>query len=221
MARTLNSTAARHVADLHCSRGIDIKLGVHVTEADDQGLTLSDGTAIEADIAVIGIGIKPNIEFLEGSGIEIADGVVVDEGGRTNVPDVYAVGDVAAQMDPQLGRRVRVETWANAENQSQVVARNICGLASSYQDSPYFWSIQHGVNIQCVGAPTSDTDVIRATGTDGKFAVFHMTGGRLTGATTLGDGKTMGLARRLVAQRCAVSIEMLGNPDFDLRTLLR
>ena len=119
-ARALTPEMSHWVDDLHRRNGVDIRLGVSLDRFEGDGhvasAILGDGTRIDCDIAVIGIGVAPNTDLAEKAGLEIANGSVVDETGRTSHPDIYAAGDNTNHPNPILGKRIRLESWENAQN---------------------------------------------------------------------------------------------------------
>src|SRR5207249_2089372 len=115
---------------------------------------------IDCDLLMVGIGVMPAVEWLAGSGVELANGVVVDEHQRTNAPHVYAAGDVANWWHPLMRERLRVEHFDNAQNQGVAAARNILGLEQSYAPVPYFWSDQFDLHLQYVGHARGDDEVV-------------------------------------------------------------
>ncbi|MEO5779648.1 NAD(P)/FAD-dependent oxidoreductase [Arthrobacter oryzae] len=146
------------VAKLHTANGVDLVSGAAIEEfdtADGQvtGLRLADGRRFPADVVVVGIGAEPNVEWLEGSGVELRDGVVCDSMGRTNVPGIVAVGDCAAWFEDGLGRHRRVEHWTGALERAALAVQALLDHGAPQQPlkPPYFWSDQHGVKIQFAG----------------------------------------------------------------------
>ena len=143
--------------DLRCGAGVE---GIDRTP-DGLAVRLADGTAVGCDLVVVGIGVIPNIEWLEGSGIETDRAVLCDQHMRTSAPDVYALGDLASWYNPRYGERMRVEHWTNTVQQSTTVARNIVASSAgddpvAYDGIPYFWSDQYGHRLQLVGRATGD-----------------------------------------------------------------
>lgn len=179
------------VADLHREHGVDLRLGVGVeglrhgerTEA----VVLADGTTLDADVVVVGIGVTPNTDWLEGSGLAVADGVVCDASCLA-APGVVAAGDVARWAHPTLGD-LRIEHWDNAQDQGAHAARTLLadlagGRGEPYAPIPWFWSDQYDRKIQVAGRTGSEHDVEVVTGSVGerKFVALYGKGGRLTAA---------------------------------------
>lgn len=174
MLRVLGPEVGAVGGRLLTESGVDLRTGARMTrflEVDSGvGVELDDGTRISADTAVIGIGARPALEWLEGSGLQIDDGLACDERGRVQgAPRVWAVGDVAAWEDPVRGRRFRCEHWTNATDQARIVAQDILGGGDFTVPDPYVWSDQFGLKIQVVGRPDiADTVVaLHGDGLDG------------------------------------------------------
>ncbi|MFI5715822.1 NAD(P)/FAD-dependent oxidoreductase [Nocardia sp. NPDC051750] len=143
-------------AALHREHGVELRFEAQVqliTVADGRanGVRLQDGTDFEADAVLIAVGARPNLGLAESSGLLTGTGVLVDAGLTTSDPDIVAVGDIADQEHPVLGRRIRVEHWANALNQPAVAARTMLGLAASYDRLPYFFTDQYDLGMEYTG----------------------------------------------------------------------
>jgi NADPH-dependent 2,4-dienoyl-CoA reductase/sulfur reductase-like enzyme len=148
----------------HAASGVHLRLGVGVAsiEGDErvEAVRLSDGTRVPADVVVIGVGTIPETDWLNGSGLELDDGVICDEHlAAVGVPDVYAAGDVARWLHPRYGERVRMEHWTNAVEQGGVVAANIGGVPTVYDAVPYVWSDQLGARLQVFGRVRPDDEL--------------------------------------------------------------
>lgn len=146
------------VARLHTANGVNLVCGTAIesfdtTESSVTGLRLADGRYLPADVMVVGIGAEPNVEWLEGSGVELRDGVLCDSMGRTNIPGIVAVGDCAAWFEAGTGRHRRVEHWTGALERSALAVQALLDDAAPEQPlkPAYFWSDQHGVKIQFAG----------------------------------------------------------------------
>jgi NADPH-dependent 2,4-dienoyl-CoA reductase/sulfur reductase-like enzyme len=213
LAAVLGEQIGELVARLHRDEGVDVRLGVGVTEVRGAGhvdtVVLTDGTELPADLVVVGIGSRPATEWLDGSGIEVDNGVLCDEAGRTSAPNVWALGDVASWRDP-LGHQARVEHWSNVADQARVVVPAMLGRdVPSITVVPYFWSDQYDVKIQCLGEPQA-TDIVHLIEDDGrKFLAYYERDGVLVGVVGGGlPGKVMKV-RGKIAGGAPIS-EMLG-----------
>ncbi|HET7665688.1 MAG TPA: FAD/NAD(P)-binding oxidoreductase [Mycobacterium sp.] len=202
LASVLGEQIGSLVARLHRAEGVDVRCGVGV--ADVRGaekvekVVLSDGTEIDADIVVVGIGSQPATAWLEGSGIEVDNGVVCDAVGRASAPHVWAIGDVASWRHI-LGHQVRVEHWSNVADQARVLVPAMLGRDILATISvPYFWSDQYDVKIQCLGEPEA-TDTVHVVEDDGrKFLAFYERDGVVAGVVGGGmPGKVMKVRNKI------------------------
>ncbi|MGD1240639.1 NAD(P)/FAD-dependent oxidoreductase [Mycobacterium seoulense] len=204
LASVLGERIGELVARLHRAEGVDVRLGVGVTEVRGDTrvdtVVLTDGTELAADLVVIGIGSHPATGWLEGSGIEVDNGVLCDEAGRTSAPHVWALGDVASWRDA-TGHQARVEHWSNVADQTRVVVPAMLGQdVSSAVVVPYFWSDQYDVKIQCLGEPEA-TDTVHLIEDDGrKFLAYYERDGVLVGVVGGGmPGKVMKVRAKIAA----------------------
>jgi len=195
LERAIGAEMGAAVARWHRLHGIDVRVGVEVEAIEGsgrpEGVRLSDGTVVPADVVVVGVGVSPTTAWLEGSGVDLDNGVVCDEslrvqaGGRP-IPGVVAAGDVACWTHPGYGKPVRVEHWTNAAEQGEAAAHTlIAGEAPpTYGPTPYFWSDQHGVKMQFVGHTIPGDDVVLLEGgfDDSRFVAAYGRSGRLVAA---------------------------------------
>lgn len=196
LAAALGETIGALVTRMHTARGVDVRTGVGVAEvltADGavRGVRLDDGTEIDAQLVVVGIGATPVVDYLEGSGIELAPresggGIACDARGATSVPDVYALGDVANWRTGDGTRRV--EHWTHTVEQAIEVAHRVADSgATTPAAPPYFWSDQYDVKIQVLGRPEATDDVHLVDDDGHKFLAYYSRDGILT--ATVGAGK--------------------------------
>lgn len=221
--RSLPAEVGAALADLHRSHGTRICLGAGITEvagADQvESLTLSSGETLPVDVVVVGVGAIPNDEIAREAGIETANGVLVDEFLRSSDPLIFAAGDVAA-MRSGGGPPIRMETWANAQDQGVAAARNMLGKDVPYTPNTWFWSDQYDVNIQMIGnvQPAAGTALTRK-GEGNGFTRFSVVDGRLVGAICFGCPRDMAIVRRLLSRGYVVTDDALATAP-DLRKLL-
>lgn len=197
LASVLGEQVGNLVTRLHRAEGVDVRTGVGVAEVRGENghvstVVLSDGSELPADLVVVGIGSRPATDWLDGSGVEVDNGVICDEAGRTSAAGVWALGDVASWRDA-TGHQVRVEHWSNVAEQARVVAPAMLGQgAPDLVVVPYFWSDQYDVKIQCLGEPEA-TDVVHLVEDDGrKFLAYYERDGVVAGVVGGGmPGKVM------------------------------
>jgi 3-phenylpropionate/trans-cinnamate dioxygenase ferredoxin reductase component len=204
LASVLGEQIGELVARMHRDEGVDVRLGVSVAEVRGQGhvdtVVLTDGTELTADLVVVGIGSRPATDWLEGSGIEVDNGVICDGAGRTSAPNVWALGDVASWRDA-TGHQARVEHWSNVADQARVVVPAMLGQdVPTNVVVPYFWSDQYDIKIQCLGEPEA-TDIVHLVEDDGrKFLAYYERDGVLVGVVGGGmPGKVMKIRGKIAA----------------------
>jgi NADPH-dependent 2,4-dienoyl-CoA reductase/sulfur reductase-like enzyme len=196
LASVLGEQIGELIARLHRAEGVDVRCGIGVSGVTGtdrvEKVQLTDGTEVDADLVVVGIGSRPSTDWLDGSGIEVDNGVVCDDAGRTSAPHVWAIGDVASWQHV-LGHQVRVEHWSNVAEQARVLVPAMFGAeAAAAVSVPYFWSDQYDLKIQCLGEPEAD-DVVHVVADDGrKFLAYYERDGTVVGVVGGGmPGKVM------------------------------
>lgn len=207
LARGLGEAMGRVCAELHRDQGVDLRCGVGVSGFQGhqriERVTLSDGSSVEADLVVVGIGAAPETGWLEGSGLRLDDGVVCD-GFCAAAPGVFAAGDVARWHNPLFGEEMRVEHWSNAVEQGSYVAERLAGTdlgAQPFAPVPFFWSDQYGVKIQFAGRMRPDDEVRLVAGSlaERKFTALYGRAGRLSGVLAWSRPRDLAKYRRLIA----------------------
>ena len=184
------------------------------------GVVCSGGEVVAADLAVVGIGIQPNVELAQAAGLDCNDGIVVDEFTRTSDRNIFAAGDCTNHPNPLLGRRLRLESVPNAMEQSRVAAANLADNPKTYANVPWFWSDQYDLKLQMVGFSTeAERQVVRGDPGTRQFAVFHFDGDTLTAADAVNSAREFMVARQLVGKR--VDPAQLADPGADLKAILQ
>ena len=213
LVRATGTVMGAAIASLHDRNGTKLLCGTGVKAVEGDGhverVVLDDGTVLEADLVVVGIGVIPCTSWLEGSGMTIDNGVLCDETLWTGVPGVYAAGDVANWLNPMFGVRQRMENWTAAAEQGAAAARNALDPenAKPYGTVPYFWSDWYGSRIQFVGVPDSE-EVLLVDGdvdNDDRWTALYRQGDRLVGALTVNRPTVIMKYRRMIGQRCSWS----------------
>jgi 3-phenylpropionate/trans-cinnamate dioxygenase ferredoxin reductase component len=212
MVRGVGPVIGDVMGELHRDHGVDLRCGVTVAGIEGDGrverVRLGDGTAIEADVVVVGVGVAPETAWLEGSGLRLDNGVVCDETCLA-APGVVAAGDVARWPNPRFGGELmRVEHWTNATEQGVAAAQRLLAGESGgvpYAPVPFVWSDQYDVKIQVVGHVRGDDEVAVAHGTldERRFVALFGRAGRLTGALGFGRPRQLMQYRRMVADGAA------------------
>ncbi|SRR5215204_2978714 len=203
----LGPTFGDMVAAMHRDHGVDLRTGVVVTdvlgESRVAGLALSDGSRIDADVVVVGIGVTPNTEWLERSGLTVDNGIVCKGSGEA-APDVYAAGDVARVANRWCGDSPRIEHWTNAVEQAVHAAENALAgseASTSFSSVPYFWSDQYDRRIQFIGAarPHDEMVIIDGSLADRRLTALYRRGDRLVACLALNQPLAVIKYRKLVA----------------------
>lgn len=208
LSRGLGQRMGEVCARLHVRQGVRVLCGSTVTAVHGtpgvEAVRLSDGSIVEADLVVVGIGATPAVDWLAGSGLALDDGVVCDSFCRASAPDVYAVGDVCRWLHPDEGRLARAEHWTNAREQAATVAHNLLNPAAprAHCPVPYVWSDQYGVRIQVAGRSSDDVHVVyQSDDLDGGLLALYRQGDRLVGALAVNAAKRLLPYRQLLGRR--------------------
>ncbi len=226
LQRALGAEVGAVFTGLHRDNGVKMRLGAEVAaihgDTAVRAVELQDGTRLDADLVIVGVGVEPNVELAAEAGITCDNGIVVDELCHTSAPGVYAAGDVANHPNPILGYRVRVEHWQNAQNQGAHAAKTMLGSPEPFSEVPWFWSDQYDLNLQMAGHPLSwDRIVVRGSLEDRKGVAFYIAGDRLIAAVGLNSGKEIRGARTLIAAGLTPDDASLADPATDLRALAK
>jgi 3-phenylpropionate/trans-cinnamate dioxygenase ferredoxin reductase component len=208
-ARALHPDLGAFLTELHRARGVDLRAGVAIERflGDEavEGVVLRDGTEIPCDVLVVGIGVAPNVEWLEGSGLALEGGVRCDETLRASADGVFALGDVASFPHPLFdGERMRIEHWTTTVEQARVVAKNLVrGERVAFEKAPLFWSDQLDLKIQGVGRPRPGDEMVITHGSfeEGRFLALFGREGRLVGAYGFGRPAELIRARMAIERR--------------------
>jgi 3-phenylpropionate/trans-cinnamate dioxygenase ferredoxin reductase component len=211
-----------YCADLHRQSGVDLLLeeGVASFQGGSQleQILLRGGRALPCDLALVCVGADPNSELAAEAGLEVDPGVVVDGYCRSADKAIFAAGDVASWWSPHWQRRMRVEHYDNAHQQGLFVAGAMLDEPGAYDPLPYFWTEQYDTMVQQVGIlDPADQTVRRGDPESGRFSVFYLRQGAMSGCVAVNSYQDLSAARRVIASRVPVTAELLSDPALDLR----
>ncbi len=224
--RILQRVACAETADwfraLHRENGVDIREGVGVTELTGTrrvtGVALGDGSRIDADFVIVGIGVAPQTRLAEEAGLDVANGVTVDARARSSVPGIWAAGDCASF--PYRGGRLRLESVQNAIDQAECAAAEMVGMGYDYAPVPWFWSDQFATKLQIAGIGTGcDSIVVRREG-DGAASHWYFAGDELRAVDAMNAPRAYMVGKRLLEAGRSPDAAALRDPATALKTLL-
>ena len=226
LARALGETVGATLASLHASYGVHTIYNDTVQAFEGNGriarVITAAGLRIPCDVVVVGVGVEPVVDLLDGSEIRIDKGIVVDQYCATSVHGIYAAGDVANHYHPVFRRHIRVEHWQNAMRQGDNAARNMLGERIPYDDIPWFWSDQYDANIQYAGHHTSyDELIVRGQLDGGSYAAFYLNNGLLDAAVGVNNARDVRRAIPLIKARRPVDPDQLRDENVDLRSMVQ
>ncbi len=226
MGRCVSPEGARFVEALHRAAGVELRLGVTIEaierQPDGAELVLCQGAdRFIADCVIAGIGMERNIELAQAAGLSIDGGIVVDEFGQTSEPDIYAAGDVAAFLHAHYCRRLRLESWRHAQNHGISVGRAMSGDPVPYDDIPWFWTDQHGVNLQLTGMPAEAARTVVRVNQPPAFVAVHLAADdTVVGVTAANSPRDIRVGTALIKARRPVDPVLLADPAIPLQRLL-
>lgn len=229
LMRAVPEIVAACLVERHRQMGVDVRFAVQVERiiGTDRvsGVKLSDGTTVPCDCVVVGIGVKPRTELAEAAGIDVADGIAVDDTLRTNDPHIFAAGDVCSFPHRLFRRRIRLECWRNAEDHARIVARNMLDRGETYSEVPWFWSNQYDMAIQIAGMPAFGVDtVVREAGERSRIFFALDREGAMVGASGVGAvgeiARDVRVAQALIARRAVIEPALLADRDVKLKPLV-
>lgn len=225
LARVTAPEISEFYTRVHREEGVDIRLGVQIAalvgEGAVSGVKLVDGSIINADAVIVGIGLIPNCELAVAAGLTVDNGIVVDEHGQTSDPDIYAAGDCANRPSALLGGRVRLESVPNAMEQARYAARAIMGQPKAYDELPWFWSDQYELKLQMCGLSAGyDQLVVRGSTASRTFSAFYLKQGQVIAADAVSQLRDFGMMKKLVAARASLAPERLADESVPLKDLV-
>jgi NADPH-dependent 2,4-dienoyl-CoA reductase/sulfur reductase-like enzyme len=227
LSSALGDELGRYFAALHERNGVVLSTGVEVKEIlgkDDTvvGVRIGDGVVTPADVVVVAVGAQPNVELASAAGLTVDNGVLVDAALRTSDPDIFAAGDIANELHPVLGQRLRVEHWANASNQGPAAARAMLGQDVSYDEIPYVYTDQFDLGMEYSGYATLAKDaaiVYRGDPDSGEFIAFWVAGGRVAAGMNVNVWDVNEAIQGIIRRANTVDVAKLSDPTVDLESL--
>jgi 3-phenylpropionate/trans-cinnamate dioxygenase ferredoxin reductase subunit len=220
MARAVSPVLSDFFLELHRAQGTEILLNTVAVEVRPGAVMLESGRRMAADLVVAGIGVIPNVELARAGGLEVNDGIMVDEHMRTTDPSIFAIGDCADHPNVFAGGRARLESVQNAVDQARCVARVIMGKPEPYRDVPWFWTDQFDTRFQMAGlSGTYDQSVERGSIEGGKFSVFYFKQGRLLAVDSVNRPGDHVTARKMLAAGTSLTPEQAADETVDLKRL--
>ena len=230
LQRGVPEAIAGVITERHRLEGVDIRCGQAIEavreEADNATVHLANGEVVSADLVLIGIGASPNIALAGAAGLTVDNGIAVNERLETSAADIYAAGDCCSfPLALYGGRRVRLESWRNAQEQANLAAANMLGDATEISAVPWFWSDQYDLTLQIAGLADGTTSHVRRDLGDDAFILFHLDAdGRLLAASGIGRGNVVArdirLAEMLIAARAHPDPDALEASSIKLKSLL-
>ncbi|MBV9205222.1 MAG: FAD-dependent oxidoreductase [Actinobacteria bacterium] len=209
-------------ADLHREHGVEFRFGERAAEFRPGMVITSGGAEIPADVLVVGVGVAPNDGLAAGAGLEVSNGVLTDAALRTSDVNIFAAGDVANSFNPLLGRRVRVEHWANALNGGPAAARSMLGQPVTYDRVPYFFSDQYDLGMECSGLPSPgsyDQVAYRGDPATREFIAFWLSRGTVIAGMNVNVWDVNDDIQALIRSARQPDPARLANPDVPLTDL--
>jgi 3-phenylpropionate/trans-cinnamate dioxygenase ferredoxin reductase component len=227
LQRVLGLEVAPIFAELHRSHGVDLRYRTTAVELIGRqravtAVILSDGTKIDADMVIVGVGVVPRIELAAEAGLKVGDGIVVDEHLRTSDPDIFAAGDIAHAYNPRLGRHIRVEHWANARRQGVVAAKAMLGQDAVDLRPSYFYTDQYDLSMEYtgdIGPAGYDRVIIRRYADSSQVIVFWLYEQRAQAGMNINIWDVAEDIDRLVQSARPINVDDLADPDIPLASL--
>lgn len=227
LARVAGEDLSQFYQQLHAAHGVDLRTEAMVDKLEGENgwvrrVILADGSSVECDMVVVGIGIVPAVGPLIAAGAAGANGVDVDEHCRTSLEDIYAIGDCAAHANPFAdGAVIRLESVQNANDMATTAARDIMGEPVPYNALPWFWSNQYDLKLQTAGLSLGhDATVLRGDPADRKFSVIYLKDGRVIALDCVNSTKDYVQGRKLVEARVSPDPAALADPEIALKELV-
>ncbi|MGK0297107.1 MAG: 3-phenylpropionate/trans-cinnamate dioxygenase ferredoxin reductase subunit [Gammaproteobacteria bacterium] len=229
MSRVLERVTAPEISEfytrIHTEEGVDIRCEIGATGFEgNENITrvlCNNNTSFDADLVIVGIGIIPNIELAQNAGLNVENGIVVDEYAKTSDPDIVSAGDCTSHYNAIYDRWIRLESVQNASDQARVAASTIAGKEKTYNALPWFWSDQYDVKLQIAGLSQGyDEIIIRGDRTANRtFAAFYLKDGKIIAVDALNKAPEFMMGKRLILDKVVVDKNKLADDKINIREL--
>ena len=211
---------------VHTEEGVQIVTDVTVSgfqgKQSVERVACSDGSSYDADLVIVGVGVIPNTELAETAGLEVDNGIVVDEFSRASDPDIVAAGDCTNHFNPIYQRKLRLESVQNAVDQAKVAAATLCGELKEYSVLPWFWSDQYDMKLQIAGLSQGyDETIVRGDASSGReLAVFYLKEGKIISVDAVNKPKEFMIGKRLITEQTLVDPAKLADQQIPINELI-
>jgi len=226
--RVMSRVVSPEISDFyqieHTSKGVKLRLSTSVAALRGKKrvkrVEITGGEEIRADFVIVAVGILPNTELAEQAGLEVGDGIIVDDQCLTSDKDIFAVGDCTSHPNDIYGRRLRLESVHNAVEQAKTAANNLCGIETHYSQVPWFWSDQYDLKLQIAGLSEGYDDVvIRGNPADKSFACLYLKDNRLIAVDAVNAPKDFVQSKPLIAGHAVLSADKLADSATSLKDI--
>ena len=227
LARVATPQLSEFYLQAHRSHDVDVRLDTRVDSLTGSGgrvcaVQLGDGSMIECDSVLVGIGVLPNQEIAAEAGLAVDNGIVVDENCVTSDPAIYAIGDCANGINRVYHRRMRLESVPNAIEQGKLAAAMICGVPAPKPETPWFWSDQFDLKLQSAGLITGvEETIVRGDPANGHFALFHFAGDFLIAADAINDPASFMAAKMMIAKGATPDPDHITDTNIAMKDIMR
>lgn len=227
--RVMSRVVSPEISDFyhieHTNQGVKLRLSTSISallgKKRIKSVLTTDGEEVPADMVVIGVGVLPNTELATAAGLDVKNGIVVDDHCRTGDPYIYAAGDCTSHPNAIYNRNLRLESVHNAVEQAKTAAANICGQNESYTQVPWFWSDQYDLKLQIAGLSEGYDDVvIRGKPAERSFSCLYLREGRLIATDAINAPRDFVQSKQLIADRAVLALEQLANADQALKDMV-
>lgn len=224
LKRVASEPLSAFFTERHRAEGVDVRLNVEVAGFEADGVRLADGSLVEADVILVGVGALANDSLARTAGLACdpagSGGIVVDDVARTSDPHIYAIGDVTVRPVPVHGLTLRLESVPNALEQARQAAHAIVGRAQAAPEVPWFWSDQYDLKLQIAGLPNeADRTIVRGDPATGRFAVFHLCGDRIVCVEAVNAPPEFMAGKQLIGRRTPVDVSKVTDLAISMKAV--